>query len=124
MKGAAVTALVPMAHVGDINGSIAFYEKIGLKVANSVTPKGASTPVWVLLRSVRAELMLTHASEPVIAAQQAVLFYTYTPDIDAAHATLVERGLSPGPIGRPFYNPGGEFRLTDPDGYVVYVAQI
>ena len=64
------------------------------------------------------------ASEPVVPAQQAVLFYTYTPDIGATHAALQTAGLSPGQIERPFYNPGGEFRLTDPDGYVIYVAQI
>jgi catechol 2,3-dioxygenase-like lactoylglutathione lyase family enzyme len=119
-----ITAMVPLAHVSDMISSIDFYAKLGLEVVNKVTPQGASVPNWVWLRSGRAELMLAQASEPVVAAQQAVLFYTYCPDVAATHSALREAGLSPGEIARPFYNPGGEFRLTDPDGYVVYVAQI
>jgi catechol 2,3-dioxygenase-like lactoylglutathione lyase family enzyme len=116
--------MVPMAHVQDMLAAIAFYAKLGLEVVNKVAHEGASVPNWVWLQSGRAELMLAQASEPVVAAQQAVLFYTYCPDIAATRAALQEAGLSPGEIARPFYNPGGEFRLTDPDGYVVYVAQI
>jgi len=124
MSDAAVTALIPLAHVQSMTSAVSFYEKLGLEVINSVTPEGEEEPTWALMRSGRAEIMLAQASNPVVAAQQAVLFYTYTPDISVTHAALRTAGLSPGQIGRPFYNPGGEFRLTDPDGYVVYVAQI
>ena len=31
-------------------------------------------------------------------------------------------GLEPGPIASAFYAPRGEFRLTDPDGWVVMVT--
>ncbi|HEY0414676.1 MAG TPA: VOC family protein [Allosphingosinicella sp.] len=119
-----IRSLVPLAHVEDMRASIAFYETLGFVVANQVTPDGEDCPNWVWLRSERAEMMLARASAPVVAEQQAVLFYTYCDDIAATHAALAEAGLEVGPIARPFYNPGGEFRLADPDGYVLYVAQI
>lgn len=124
MADAPITAMVPLAHVQDMIAAIDFYAKLGLEVVNSVTAPDARIPNWALLRSGRGELMLAQASEPIVAEQQAVLFYTYCPDIAATHAALRAAGLSPGEIGKPFYNPGGEFRLIDPDGYVIYVAQI
>lgn len=124
MVETAIRALVPLAHVADMARSIAFYGKLGFEVANQVTPAGEAQPNWVSLRSGRAELMLARAGAPVVPDARAVLFYTYCDDAAATHAALAEAGLEPGPLARPFYNPGGEFGLTDPDGYVVYVAQI
>jgi catechol 2,3-dioxygenase-like lactoylglutathione lyase family enzyme len=124
MTGTAIRSLVPLAHVRDIAASIAFYEKLGFAVENQVTPDGEDTPNWVWLRAERAELMLARASAPVIAAEQAILFYTYCDDVAATHAAVSEAGLAPGPVATPFYNPGGEFRLADPDGYTIFVAQI
>jgi catechol 2,3-dioxygenase-like lactoylglutathione lyase family enzyme len=124
MSGTGVRALVPLARVADIPASIAFYEKLGFAVANQVAPEGEEVPNWVWLRAERAELMLGRAEAAVEADRQSVLFYTYCDNVAATHAALAEAGLDPGPIGRPFYNPGGEFRLTDPDGYVILVAQI
>jgi predicted enzyme related to lactoylglutathione lyase len=124
MSGTDIRSLVPLAHVADMRASIAFYARLGFAVANQVTPEGEDVPNWLWLRSERAELMLSRASAPVVADQQAVLFYTYCEDVEATHSALVDAGLEVGAIARPFYNPGGEFRLTDPDGYVLYVAQI
>jgi catechol 2,3-dioxygenase-like lactoylglutathione lyase family enzyme len=124
MSGIAVKALVPLAYVADMARSIGFYESLGFAVENRVPADGEGPPNWVWLRSGRAELMLARATTPVVAQEQAVLFYTYCDDVAATRAALAEAGLEPGPIATPFYNPGGEFRLADPDGYVVYVAQI
>ena len=87
MNVATITALVPMAHVADVSAATLFYAKLGFDVANSVTPSGSGAPNWVLLRSNRAELMWALASEPVVAEQQAVLFYIYSPDIAATQQT-------------------------------------
>ena len=118
-----VLSLVPMAYVADVAASAAFYEKLGFEVGGSFTPPGDDAPSWVSLQSGPAELMLARASEPVVAAQQAVLFYIYCGDVATLHGQLTAAGLEPGPIARPFYNPQGEFRLVDPDGYVVMAAQ-
>ena len=119
-----VRSLVPMAHVAEIEASIAFYGKLGFEVGGSFTPPGDTQPSWVSLSSRGAELMLARASEPVIAEQQAVLFYVYCEDVAGMHAQLGADGVAAGPIAKPFYNPRGEFRLVDPDGYVVMVTHL
>jgi hypothetical protein len=119
-----IESLVPMAYVADVASAAAFYAKLGFETCAGFTPPGEDAPAWLSLRSGRAELMLSRASEPVVAAEQAVLFYVYCRDVEAIHRELGEAGLEPGPIARPFYNPRGEFRLVDPDGYVVMVAHL
>jgi hypothetical protein len=118
-------SLVPFVHVADIRRSIAFYEKLGFTVRNSYRPEEHDGELtWVWIRSGQADLMLGLAEEPVLASQQAILFYMYVKeDIEGIRSQLIELGESPGPIEHPFYLPRGEFRLTDPDGYIVMVAE-
>ena len=118
----AVSSLVPMAHVRSIRRSVEFYERLGFVEGDSHTPDGGREPVWVWLHSGGAQLMLAQASEPVDPKQQAVLFYIYCNDVAALRSRLLESGVEAGPIRHPFYAPGGEFRVTDPDGYVLMVT--
>src|SRR5687767_4779881 len=117
-------SLVAFAHVADVERSIAFYAGLGFNVQSSVVPEGKSSSVWAWLESEDANLMVGLASAPVDAAQQAVLFYLYFDDIVQTRAALLSLGHEPGDIKYPFYMPGGEFRLEDPDGYVLMLAQI
>ncbi|WP_202843061.1 VOC family protein [Luteimonas saliphila] len=117
-------SLVAFAHVASVERSIGFYADLGFKVANTVVPEGQSTPVWAWLESEKANLMVGQASGPIDASRQAILFYLYLDDIRQAHAALERLGHSPGEIRHPFYMPGGECRLEDPDGYVLMLAQI
>ena len=93
-------------------------------VPNQVVPPGRSQPTWAWLQAADANLMIGQASEPVDAAQQAVLFYLYFDDIQATRTELLRLGHAPGEICFPFYMPGGECRLQDPDGYVLMLAQV
>lgn len=117
-------SLVAFAHVASVTRSIAFYADLGFAVHNTVVPDGQTEPVWAWLRSEKADLMVGLADGPVDASQQAVLFYLYFDDIRRTRDALVERGHAPGAIQYPFYMPGGECRLQDPDGYVLMLAQI
>lgn len=117
-------SLVAFAHVADVERSIRFYADLGFKVANSVVPDDSAVPEWAWLESGNANLMIGVASRPIDASRQAILFYLYYDDIQKTHATLAGLGHAPGEIKRPFYMPGGEFRLEDPDGYVLMLAQI
>lgn len=121
-------SLVAFAHVADVERSIRFYADLGFEVGNRVLsdeaqPDGGSTTVWAWLQSEKASLMVGLADEPVDPGQQAVLFYLYFDDIQATRDTLVGLGHAPGAICHPFYMPGGECRLLDPDGYVLMLAQ-
>jgi predicted enzyme related to lactoylglutathione lyase len=117
------TALVPMVHVADVDRSIAFYGKLGFAVKNTFVPEGSSAPAWAWLESAGASLMVTRASEPVDDSKQGVLFYAYCADARSMHAALESAGIAVGPIRTEFYAPNGEFRMTDPDGYVVMMMQ-
>jgi predicted enzyme related to lactoylglutathione lyase len=116
-------SLVPMAHVRSVGDSIAFYGKLGFEVRNTFVPAGRTEPAWAWLESEgSANFMLALASEPVIADQQAVLFYLYCDDVSSTRSRLQEAGVAVGPIEHPFYAPSGEFRVTDPDGYVLMIT--
>lgn len=110
--------LVPLAHVADLERSIRFYATLGFEVADRYEQEGWL--LWARLRAGAAELMLALASEPVHDHAQGVLFYLYVDDLDAVRAAAapdaeVHEHEAP--------RPARELRLTDPDGYVVMVAE-
>ncbi len=89
------------------------------------------TLVWAFVTSpatnpndAGARLMLALADGPVDESQQAVLFYCWSTDVRALHGELRDAGIAVGEIEHPFYMPAGEFRLVDPDGYVLLVGQL
>lgn len=115
-------SLVPFAHVANVPASVAFYRKLGFEVAGTFTPPNATDPTWVSLERGEARLMLAKATAPVVAEEQAVLFYLYFEDVPKTRRELEEAGVNAGPIQYPFYNPRGEFRVHDPDGYVLMLT--
>ena len=122
MSHISVKALTAMAHVADISRSIAFYAHLGFQVQGSFAPPGETEPSWVSLVAGDAALMLTRADAPIDAGEQGVLFYLYCHDVAGMRKQLMNAGLAAGEITKPFFNPHGEFRLVDPDGYVTYVT--
>ena len=117
-------SLVAFAHVASVERSIKFYSDLGFKVANTVVSENQVTLVWAWLESEKANLMAGLADGPIDSSQQAILFYLYFDNIKETRAALVDLGHSPSEIKYPFYMPGGECRLEDPDGYVLMLAQI
>lgn len=117
-------SLVAFVHVASVERSIRFYADLGFSVSNTVVPHGQSAPIWAWLESDKANLMVGLASGPIDASQQAILFYLYFDNIVRTRDALLELGHSAGEIAYPFYMPGGECRLEDPDGYVLMLAQI
>jgi catechol 2,3-dioxygenase-like lactoylglutathione lyase family enzyme len=117
-----IDALTAYAHVDDVGRSIEFYRRLGLEVESTHTVEDRL--VWVLVTRDDARLMLASADGPVDAANQAVLFYCWTPDVRALHDELAAAGVAVGPLTHPFYMPAGEFRVEDPDGYVLLVGQL
>jgi catechol 2,3-dioxygenase-like lactoylglutathione lyase family enzyme len=124
-----IEGLTPYAHVADVERSVAFYGLLGLQLRNSYEQDGRLVWAYVTGRPASdpdrsaSRLMLALAEEP-IDWHQGVLFYCWTPDVEAMHAELAAAGVEVGPIEHPSYMPGGEFRLADPDGYVVVVGQL
>ena len=51
-----------------------------------------------------------------------VLFYLYCDNVAATRSAFESAGVAVGRIEYPFYAPRGEFRVSDPDGYVLMVT--
>ena len=117
-------SLVPMAFVHSVPRSIEFYTRLGFTVLNTFQHDDAPEPTWAWLESEGANFMVAKATAPVIADQQAVLFYLYCDDVAAKKKELDAAGITTGEITYPFYSPKGEFRVADPDGYVLYVTHV
>jgi len=115
-------SLVPFAHVADVPRSIAFYRLLGFTVNNTFAPAGQTDPSWAWLASGGAQLMVAKADRPLTPEAGGVLFYVYVDDVAGAREALESDGVAVGPIACPFYSPRGEFRVTDPDGYVLMIT--
>ena len=132
---------VTYVHVADVDASLAFYAGLGFAAAETMKDPGGRA-FWALARSgAGAEIMFARASGPIDAGQQAVLFYMYSSDVRGLRGHLLGLGLHDGGVftgragpngGRRVvfavaardYMPGGEVRVSDPDGYCVLVGQV
>jgi hypothetical protein len=113
-----------MAHVQSVKTSIEFYARLGFQCDNTFEDEHSSELRWAWLSSHKGgDLMLARASGPIDAEQQAVLFYIYVDDMEQTRDALVQAGVQCGDIKREFYAPRGEFRVHDPDGYVLMIMQ-
>jgi catechol 2,3-dioxygenase-like lactoylglutathione lyase family enzyme len=147
-----VHALVPYAHVADVDRSIAFYARLGFRIETRLADPGG-VAFWARLRSGTADLMLARASGPIDPTEQAVLFYMYSSNVRALREHLLAVGHSagqnpagqtnelhdggrftgaPGPndgrsvvfaIAHPGHMLAGELRVSDPDGYCILIGQ-
>jgi catechol 2,3-dioxygenase-like lactoylglutathione lyase family enzyme len=117
-----VSGLISFVHVEDVERSIAFYYHLGFIVASVYKYRGTS--VWAELRSEGAELMVSTDGDSIDPAGQGVLFYLYSDDLAALREQLLANGIHVGEIEDGTPGPSQEMRLTDPDGYVLIVAQL
>ena len=127
-KTVALTGLVPMIHVADVERSIEFYKKFGFEVGNSVPKVGPKHWAWLYCPAVEnwkngANLMVARSARPLNAGAQDVLFYLYVSDLVALRDDLIAKEIKVSEISYPEYLPKGECRVNDPDGYCVMVAQ-
>ena len=116
-----VSGLIPFVHVEDVQRSIDFYHHLGFELESVYKYRG--TPVWAALQSNGAELMVSTDGDSIDPAGQGVLFYLYSPDLAALREQLVLAGLDAGVIEDGTPGPREQLKLTDPDGYVLMIAQ-
>jgi hypothetical protein len=125
---APLTGLVPMLPVQSVERSAAFYALLGFAVGNRVPATGEMGWAWLYAPNVLdwrrgPNLMLTCSECVVEPPSQPILFYLYATDLVALRDELVRAGQNPGAICYPAYLPRGEFKLSDPDGYQLMLAQ-
>lgn len=117
-----VTGLIPMAHAADVQRAVDFYKLLGMEVRGSLKASSGGLQ-WAHIGCEQADLMFARASEPVVASQQAVLFYLYSPNLAALREHLIAAGVRVSAITYPEYMPKGEVRVDDPDGYCLLIGQ-
>jgi catechol 2,3-dioxygenase-like lactoylglutathione lyase family enzyme len=123
-----VTGLVPMVPVRDVERSVEFYNLLGFALGNRVPRQGRMNWAWLYAPNAPdwrrgPNIMLTRSERDVEPAANGVLFYLYAIDLVSLRAELISAGKSPGPIKYPDYLPKGEFKIQDPDGYCLMIAQ-
>jgi len=119
---AKVHLCTPMMFVADVQRSVDFYAMLGFEQLGTHRDPN-DVLVWTNMRAGNTDLMLAKASDPVDPTAQAVLFYLYSWDVIALREDLVARGITCSEISYPFYMQKGEFRITDPDGFALIIAQ-
>ena len=110
-----------MAHVGDVERSIAFYSLLGFENLRTLGQNGHLQ--WAWMQAGEARLMLVRSSRPMNPAAQDVLFYLYATDVVVYREELAARGVKVSPLSHPAHMPAGEFRIDDPDCYCLLVGQ-
>lgn len=118
-----VNGLIPLAQVADVQRSVDFYKLLGMEMRGSLL-NSSGVLQWVSLANCGAGLMFGRASEPVIASQQAVVFYLYSPNLVALREHVLANGIRVSEVTYPEYMPKGEICLNDPDGYTLLIGQV
>jgi catechol 2,3-dioxygenase-like lactoylglutathione lyase family enzyme len=119
--GQRVNRLVPFVRVVDVEASVAFYEHLGFRLQDEA--KYRERLSWAFLRSGDAEIMFEGTHGPSDPDHQRVLFYLYSDDLAALRDQLLAAGIDAGQIEDGSPGPREEMRVTDPDGYVLMIAQ-
>ena len=117
-----VQRLVPFVRVVDVEDSVAFYRHLGFSLEEQAKYRDRLS--WAKVRSGDAELMFEGTDGPSDPDRQRVLFYLYSHDLAALRAQLLAVGIDAGEIVDGSPGPREEMRVTDPDGYVLMIAQI
>jgi len=110
-----------MAHVAELPRSIAFYRLLGLEVGGKWEHEGRL--VWAELCRGTTRLFISQADAPVSRTEQGVLFYLYSRDLVGLRDQLLQAGVAVSAISFPPHMTRGEFRVEDPDGYVLLIGQ-
>lgn len=127
---APVGSIVAMVRVANVMESAKFYEHLGFRIGNAVPHEPPHHWVWLFQPGspnwkTGANLMLVSGDVPgtTVGRQHTVLFYLYSRDMKGLREELLAKGFAASEITYPGYLPEGEFRVEDPDGYTLMIAQ-
>ncbi|HTM17385.1 MAG TPA: VOC family protein [Terracidiphilus sp.] len=130
MGSAPVSSVVAMVRVADVMVSAKFYRHLGFEIGNAVPREQPHH--WAWLYQPKAPNWKTGANLMLVSndvrgatanGNKTVLFYLYARDLKGLREELLAKGFRASDISYPDYLPEGEFRLEDPDGYTLMIAQ-
>jgi catechol 2,3-dioxygenase-like lactoylglutathione lyase family enzyme len=115
-----VRRMVAATYVRDIDTSRAFYELLGFR---ELEAGKAATSAWSALRQGRHAVLLTSTRPPLKVPRLPLLFYFFFEDLAVVLSALDAAGVETVRLGYPPHAPGGEVKVTDPDGNTVLLGQ-
>src|SRR5437879_4593556 len=119
-----IKALIPMAHVADVQRAVDFYNLLGFE-AISMMKHDDGHCFWAHVRSDKAHLMFTADPESVgVDKESTVVLYLYANDLVKLRQDLLAKSVKVSEISYPVYMQKGEVCLEDPDGYTVLIGQM
>jgi len=126
----ALTNMIPMLNVSDIQASLAFYrEALDFRVVSN--PAAVLDWRWATIRSGWTEIMLTQTAtppqpiadiDPHANTAWPAIFYFYPDDVARLYAQVIARGFKPTALKVTVYGMR-EFSLADPDGHWLSFGQ-
>src|SRR4051794_16030782 len=115
-----VRACTPVLYVTDLARSARFYQLLGYAEQASGQD---SEWAYRYLKTGACGLLL--AAGTTVARQTGpVTLYLQVHDADAVAGELRAAGVPVEHLGHPDHAPGGELKVTDPDGYVLLLGQV
>ncbi|MEV4843238.1 VOC family protein [Micromonospora matsumotoense] len=115
-----VAAQVPVLYVADADAARRFYEIFGY---TEIRAGGDGGSRWSYLRCGELTLLLAAVTPRLVTVELPLLVYLYVDDLTATAERLTAAGHPVEKAGYPEHAPGGECRVTDPDGNVVAFGQ-
>ena len=111
-------SVVALIHVADVLRSVEFYQKMGFELGKQPLKNEQGVAIFAMLhRGQASQIMVTLTGRPLNPGAQDMMFYLYVDNMPAYRQQLIERGVKVGEVKYPFWSPGGEFRVDDPDGW-------
>ncbi|MCX6610871.1 MAG: hypothetical protein NTW74_08465 [Acidobacteria bacterium] len=128
LEVAAISGLVAMIEVSDVEVSAAFYQKLSFRIGNREPATGKMGWAWLYSPKVEdwrrgPNLMLRKSESSAKQMPQGLILYLYAAQLKSLREELLGKGLEPSEISYPPYLPEGVFQIFDPDGYCLIVAQ-
>jgi len=116
-------SVVALLHVSDVPRSVEFYQKLGFELYKQPLKNEQGVAFFAALhRGQASQIMVTLSGRPMNPEAQDVIFYLYVDAMVEYREQLIDRGISVGEVKYPFWSPGGEFSLRDPDGWMWVVT--
>ncbi|MFJ6194662.1 VOC family protein [Micromonospora sp. NPDC092111] len=115
-----VQAQVPVLYVADADTARRFYETFGYTETRGGGDHGSR---WSYLQCGELTLLLAAVTPRLVTVELPLLIYLYVEDLAATTERLTAAGHAVERAGYPEHAPGGECRVTDPDGNVVLFGQ-
>ncbi|MEU4482112.1 VOC family protein [Micromonospora sp. NPDC023966] len=115
-----VQAQVPVLYVADADAAGRFYAHFGY-TEQRFGSDGDSR--WSYLRCGELTLLLAAVKPRLVTVELPLLLYLYVGDLAATTDRLIAAGYAVERVGHPEHAPGGECRVTDPDGNTVLYGQ-